>query len=115
MKSINNYQVLIKKINVSNMDDLKSVGDQIYQKLSNGIAALFCEGEGKPIAVVIVGKNLTNNGFHAGEIAKHIGLFMDGGGGGKPHMATAGGKNIDSILNAINKTNVLIHDMLEGK
>ena len=115
VKIINDHQVLIKKINVPNMDDLKTVGDQVYAKLSNGIAALFSDVGGKPMVVVIVGKNLTKTGFHAGTIAKNIGEYMDGGGGGKPHMATAGGKNVDSILDVIKQTNVLIHNMLEGK
>ena len=52
-------------------------------------------------------------GIHAGQIAKSIGSYMDGGGGGKPHMATAGGKNTDSISNAMNKSELLIRNMLE--
>ena len=97
------------------MNELKIIGDQVYKKLPNGLAILFSNSEGKPMVVVVVGERLTKGGFHAGKIAKSVGSYMDGGGGGKPHMATAGGKNIDSILNAMEKTELLIKSMLEKK
>ena len=115
VKSFNNYQMLVKKINVSSMDDLKKIGDQIYKKLANGIVILFSDGQGKPMVVVVVGEKLTKMGIHAGQIAKSIGSYIDGGGGGKPHMATAGGKNTDSISNAMNQSELLIRNMLKEK
>ena len=115
IRIINDYKVLIKKINISDMNELKIIGDQLYKKLPNGLAILFSNSEGKPMVVVVVGERLTKGGFHAGKIAKSVGSYMDGGGGGKPHMATAGGKNIDSILNAMEKTELLIKSMLEKK
>ena len=115
VKSFNNYQMLVKKINVSSMDDLKKIGDQIYKKLANGIVTLFSDGQEKPMVVVVVGEKLTKMGIHAGQIAKSIGSYMDGGGGGKPHMATAGGKNTDLISNAMNQSELLIRNMLKEK
>ena len=47
-----------------------------------------------------------------GEIAKKVGGFMGGGGGGKPHLATAGGKHNDSLDQAINKTRDLINELI---
>ena len=65
------------------------------------------------MVVVVVGEKLTKMGIHAGQIAKSIGSYMDGGGGGKPHMATAGGRNTDSISNAMNQSELLIRNMLK--
>ena len=67
------------------------------------------------MVVVVVGEKLTKMGIHAGQIAKSIGSYMDGGGGGKSHMATAGGKNTDSISNAMNHSELLIRNMLKEK
>jgi len=107
-EKIGDIEFILKKVNVDNMDELKSLGDQIFNKLSNGIAVLFSEGEEKPMALIVVAKKLNESGIVAGDLAREIGSFMGGGGGGKPHMATAGGKD-NSLLNlAIRKTKDLI-------
>ena len=113
-EKIGNNQVIVKKINVNNMDELKSVGDQVFNKLSHGIAVLFSEGEEKPMALIVVTKQLNDIGIVAGKIAKEIGLFMGGGGGGKPHMATAGGKNNLVLDSAMKKTKDMIKNIIKG-
>ena len=90
------------------MDELKSLGDQIFNKLKNGIAVLFSEGEEKPMALIVVAKKLNESGILAGDLAKKIGSFMAGGGGGKPHMATAGGKDNSVLDLAMSETKDLI-------
>ena len=113
-EKIGNNQVIVKKINVNNMDELKSVGDQVFNKLSHGIAVLFSEGEEKPMALIVVTKQLNDIGIVAGKIAKEIGSFMGGGGGGKSHMATAGGKNNLVLDSAMKKTKDMIKNIIKG-
>ena len=59
-------------------------------------------------------KNLNEEGILAGKLAKDIGGFMEGGGGGKPHLATAGGKNNSSIRLAVDSTQSLINELFNG-
>ena len=66
------------------------------------------------MGVVVVGENLTKMGIHAGQIAKSIGSYMDGGGGGRPHLATAGGKDNDKLEMAIEKTSSMIIEKLNN-
>jgi len=62
----------------------------------------------KPYAVIVVTNDLIKKGIKADYLAKIIGNEMDGGGGGKPHLATAGGKNSKSFKAAMKKSINLI-------
>ena len=75
---------------------------------------MFSNSLEKPIAVIIVTKNNISSGILAGELAKKIGAYMGGGGGGKPHMASAGGNYDKSIENVMKKTRVLLEDTLKN-
>ena len=113
-EKIGDIEFILKKVNVDNMDELKSLGDQIFKKLPNGIAVLFSEGEEKPMALIVVAKKLNESGILAGDLAKKIGLFMAGGGGGKPHMATAGGKDNSVLDLAMSETKDLIAKIIKA-
>ncbi|MBA65527.1 MAG: alanine--tRNA ligase [Candidatus Marinimicrobia bacterium] len=104
---------VVKEVAVDSMDELKSIGDQVFNRIASGIVALFSKGKEKPMALVIVTKQLNKSGILAGELAKKIGVFMEGGGGGKPHMATAGGKNNDLLVKAMGKTKNMIMNILK--
>ena len=113
-EKIGDIEFILKKVNVDNMDELKSLGDQIFKKLPNGIAVLFSEGEEKPMALIVVAKKLNESGILAGDLAKKIGMFMAGGGGGKPHMATAGGKDNSVLDLAMSETKDLIAKIIKA-
>ena len=113
-KKIGDHYVLVKEVQVSSMDELKMIGDNVFNKLSSGIVVLLSQGEEKPMAVIVVSKNLNEEGILAGKLAKDIGGFMEGGGGGKPHLATAGGKNNSSIKLAVDSTQSLINELFNG-
>ena len=113
-EKIGDTTFIVKKVSVGSMDELKSLGDQVFKKLPGGIAVLFSEGEEKPMALVVVAKEFNKKGVVAGDIARKIGKIMGGGGGGKPHMATAGGKD-NSVLNpALEEAYNMIKDIIKG-
>ena len=115
INQIGKYQSVVIRKDVATLDELKSIGDYIQKKLSSGIVVIFSKGEEKPMAVVSISKDLNEKGIFAGPIAKAIGSYMGGGGGGKPHMATAGGKNNESINSSIELTKKLIFESLNRK
>ena len=112
-KTISNIKVVAHMTEVSTMDELKDLGDSLLNSMKTGIGVLGAEGD-KPMIVVVVSNDLIKEGLDAGSIAKSIGASMGGGGGGKPHLATAGGKDLDSLKNALNKSFEIIDDFIKG-
>ena len=114
IEKIGDYQLLVKKLDIANIDELKSFGDKVYNRLKDGVAVLFSVSDEKPMAVIVVSKEMNGRGILAGNLAKQVGGFMGGGGGGKPRLATAGGKSNDSIDDAIVQTIELVQNLLKG-
>ncbi|MBT7520471.1 MAG: alanine--tRNA ligase [Candidatus Marinimicrobia bacterium] len=113
-ETVGDHTIIIKQISVETIDELKGIGDQLFNKLTSGIGVLFSEGDEKPFAVVVVSKDLNENGIFAGKLAKEIGGFIGGCGGGKSHLATAGGKENAAIIPALEKTKTLLIKKLKS-
>ena len=112
IESVNGYQVLVEKIDANSIDDLKRIGDVMRGKLDSGIGVLFMAGDEKLSAVVVVADAIIALGQNAGSLAKTIGGFMGGGGGGKAHLATAGGSDLEIFEQAMDQTKELIINYL---
>ena len=88
-------KIIVKK--VEGIIDLKALGDSFREQFKeNGIALIGTINNGKPMVMCSVTDDLTYS-VKAGDIVKLVGQAMDGGGGGKPHLATAGGKDISKL------------------
>lgn len=101
-KSINNINVIAYKTEVDNLDLLRDLGENLRNKLkSNGIGLIATIQDDKAQIVCVVTDDLKNN-YPAGKIVGLAAKYLGGGGGGKPHLATAGGRDISKIDNLIN-------------
>lgn len=101
------------KINAENMDELKSFGDELRNKIKSGIGVLYSEIDQKASIVCVVSDDLIKDKkLSAGKIVGALAKIVDGGGGGKPHLATAGGKSVDKIELAYSLTEEIINSML---
>jgi alanyl-tRNA synthetase len=103
--ALNGFKVVSSKIEAATMDELKSIGDTLRSKLGSGVGILASIIEDKVALVCVVTDDLikTKNlqaGKIVGEMAKQVG----GGGGGKAHLATAGGKDVAKLHDALGKT-----------
>ncbi|MBR0103559.1 MAG: alanine--tRNA ligase, partial [Selenomonadaceae bacterium] len=78
-------------------DDLRNVADFLIDKLDGGVIVLAAVNDGKVSLVVKADKKAVSTGVHAGKIVKEIAKLVGGGGGGRPDMAQAGGKNPDGL------------------
>ena len=103
-----NHNVVTAIVSVDSMEELKEMGDVLLNSLPSGIGVLGTDAGDKPYAVIVVTNDLIKKGIKADYLAKIIGNEMDGGGGGKPHLATAGGKNSKSFKAAMKKSINLI-------
>ena len=83
------------------MNGLRDLGDQLKEKLGEGVILLASENEGKVNLVAMATDGAMAQGAHAGNLIKAIAAKVGGGGGGRPNMAQAGGKNPAGIPDAI--------------
>ena len=102
------HNVVTAIVSANSTEELKEMGDVLLNALPSGIGVLGTDTGDKPFAVIVVTNDLIKQGIKAGYLAKIIGNEMDGGGGGKPHLATAGGKNSKSFKAAMKKSINLI-------
>ncbi|MCC2250254.1 alanine--tRNA ligase [Virgibacillus sp. AGTR] len=103
VQNIEGISLLSEKVDVNDMNQLRNMLDDLKQKLESGIILLAIENNGKVQLAAGVSKDLMEQGFHAGKLIKQAAHACGGGGGGRPDMAQAGGKDpskIDQALNA---------------
>lgn len=101
VKEIKGFNVLATKVDGLDMNGLRNLGDNLKEKLTNGVIVLASSQEDKVNLIVMATDDAVKNGAHAGNIIKSIAPLVGGGGGGRPNMAQAGGKNpagIDASL-----------------
>ena len=113
-KTIDNHIIIIEKTEAESLDELKNLGDLLLGSLKSGIGVLGADSE-KPMIVIIVTKDLIESGIKANDLAKEIGGLMGGGGGGKPHLATAGGTSSQEFINAMDQSFQIIKDEIKRK
>ena len=111
---IENKTIVIEMTDAEDMDSLKDFGNSLLLKLKNGIGVLGAVAD-KPMLVVVVTDTLIEAGIKAGDLAKQIGSIMGGGGGGRPNLATAGGKDQKSLETAMEKAKDIILKNIEEK
>ncbi len=105
---IDGVNILTAKVNVSDMDALRNMGDMLKDKLGSGIVVLGAENNGKANFIAMATKDVLNKGVHAGKLIGEVAKAAKGGGGGRPNMAQAGGKDPSKISDALNKTAEII-------
>ncbi|MBM2840384.1 MAG: alaS, partial [Bacteroidetes bacterium] len=93
--ALNGFKVVSSKVEASNMDELKSIGDTLRAKLGSGVGVLASVIDEKVSFVCVVTDDLIKSkNLQAGKIVGEMAKQVGGGGGGKPHLATAGGKDV---------------------
>ncbi len=83
------------------MNGLRNLGDQLKDKLTDGVVLLASEQEGKVNLIAMASEGAIAKGAHAGNLIKAVSGLVGGGGGGRPNMAQAGGKNPAGIEAAL--------------
>ena len=100
VKEYDGIRYISEMVSVSTMDDLKKLGDMIRDKLKSGVGILGAIFDDRPAVVCVSTPDLIKQGVDVVAVAKAMGKRMGGGGGGKAHLATAGGKD-PSMLKSI--------------
>ena len=100
---VKGVKVLPVSLKDVDMNSLRNLGDQLKEKLGSGVVVLASEMEGKVNLIAMVTEDVMKQGAHAGNLIKEIASLVGGGGGGRPNMAQAGGKNPAGIKDALEK------------
>jgi alanyl-tRNA synthetase len=105
----NGYSLVLEKVSVPNADALKNIAYALRNQFDDLLLILAADVDGKPQVTVMIGEKLAQtNKYHAGNLVKELAKEIDGGGGGQPFFATAGGKNLNGLDAVIEKARKLI-------
>lgn len=98
---VKGVKLLAVRLSGVDMNGLRDLGDQLKEKLGEGVVVLLSEQDGRVNIVAMATEEAQKKGAHAGNLIKGIAGLVGGGGGGRPNMAQAGGKNPAGIDQAI--------------
>ena len=100
---VNGISVLAKQLRDVDMNGMRDLGDDTKNKLGEAFIVFACEAGGKANLIAMATQGAVEKGAHAGNLIREIASVVGGGGGGRPNMAQAGGKNPAAIPEALEK------------
>lgn len=109
---IEGVKLLPAKLEGVDMNGLRDLGDQLREKLGEGVVLLASVNDGKVNLMAAATEGALKCGAHAGNLIKGIAALVGGGGGGRPNMAQAGGKNPAGIDAALEKAREVLKEQL---
>lgn len=110
VKEIQGIPVLVRKVEVPNAESLRQLVDDLRGRIKEGIIILGAANKDKVLLVAAVTSKYVKEGFHAGKLIKQIASYCGGGGGGRPDMAQAGGKEPEKLQKALEMATQLIQE-----
>lgn len=112
VKEVNGVKVLVTKVMDVDMNGLRTLGDQLKDKLGESVIVIASIQGDKVNLMASVTDDAQKKGAHAGNLLKAIAALVDGGGGGRPNMAQAGGKNPAGVDECLAKAVEVVNEQL---
>jgi|FLOH01.1.fsa_nt_gi alanyl-tRNA synthetase len=110
-REINGIHIYSAQVVSGSMDEFKEMADDLRHGMDSGVGVLATVMNEQPYVVCVVTDDLiASKKIKAGDIVRELGQILGGGGGGKPHLATAGGKDVDKIDEALKKLYLIIEE-----
>jgi alanyl-tRNA synthetase len=100
-QEVNGVRVLAAQVDAANNDVLREMSDWLRDRIGSGIVVLGAVMGDKPGLIVAVTPDLVTKGYDAGKLIRPIAAIIGGGGGGRPNLAQAGGKDATKLAEAI--------------
>ena len=113
VKEVGGIRVLATSVEGVDMNGLRNLGDQLKEKIGEGVIVLASAQDGKVNLIAMATDAAQKAGAHAGNLIKGIAREVGGGGGGRPNMAQAGGKNPAGIPAALEKAIAVVGEQLK--
>lgn len=112
-KDVSGIKLITGEFTVDNTDELKELGDKLREKMGSAVGLLYSVIDGKVGLCAVVSDDLVKTKkLSAGKLAGDVARILGGGGGGKPHLATAGGKDVSKIGEALESLPQIIQKYL---
>jgi len=111
-REVDGRRVLAAQVEAASMDELRSLADALRRRLQTGVAVIGAVINGKATLLCVVSDDLVRGNVKAGEIVNAVAALADGRGGGPPHMATAGAKDIAKLPLAVQQAPAVIASYL---
>ncbi len=112
VEEVKGVKLLAVSLKGVDMNGLRDLGDQMKTKIGEGVVVLISECDGKVNLVTMATDEAMSKGAHAGNLVKAIAPKVGGGGGGRPNMAQAGGKNPAGIADAIAEAKAVLESQI---
>ena len=112
---IEGVKVLAARVADVDMNGLRNLGDQLKEKMGEGVIVIASALEGKVNLMAMATEEAQKKGAHAGNLIRAVAGLVGGGGGGRPAMAQAGGKNPEGIEAALVKARDVVRDQVKGQ
>ena len=113
-QDVNGVSVLSARTEASNADGMREISDWLRDKMGSGIVVLGAVVNDRPTISVGITRDLVDDGADARVYARELGRIIGGGGGGRPDMAQAGGRNADKLDAAIEGAADIVRQKTEG-
>ena len=113
VQDVKGVKVLAVRADGVDMNGLRELGDQLKEKLGEGVIVIASAADGKVNLMATATEGVLKQGVHAGNLIKGIAGLVGGGGGGRPNMAQAGGKNPEGIEAALAKVPELVSQQVK--
>ena len=111
-EEVKGIKLIANKVDNVDMNGLRDLGDSLKEKIGEGVVALMSAADGKVNIVIMATDGAVKAGAHAGNLIKAVAPIVGGGGGGRPNMAQAGGKNPSGIEDALKAVKTELEKML---
>lgn len=111
-KKIGDMTYITAELSGQDAKGLREAADLIRDRIKSGVVVLASESQGKVLFVAAATKDAVAKGVHAGNLLREVAKIAGGGGGGRPDMAQAGGKDPSKISEALQKVDVLLKEQL---
>jgi len=113
VQEIGGVRVLSAVLRDADVDLLRQMCDRFRQRYSSkGVVALATVSNERPIIVTALTEDLVKQGWHAGDLAKEVAQVIGGSGGGRPHLAQAGGKDSEKLSQALDRVKTWVRQRL---
>ena len=113
VQDVKGVKVLAVRADGVDMNGLRELGDQLKEKLGEGVIVIASAADGKVNLMATATEGVLKQGVHAGNLIKGIAGLVGGGGGGRPNLAQAGGKNPEGIEAALAKVPELVSQQVK--
>ena len=115
-EQVDGFKVFTTRVEAESVDVMKRLGDYVRSQLKSGVGVLGAVIDEKPFLLCVVTDDLIKSrGLRAGDIIKPLARHIQGGGGGRPHMAQAGGKDASKLDEALKQASAVVENLIHGK